>query len=97
MNTTIDSDGVLRERLISLNRQKSGALAAVTAKRNEIERLMKNVDNFLQVQSEAAVLTDLFEKYINTQKKLLSEMKDDEDNKLKAIRDFNETIQRGCL
>ena len=65
----------------------------MTAKRNEIERLMENVDNFSQVQARAAALTKMFEKYIDAQKKLLSEVRD-EDDKLKAIRDFNETIQR---
>ena len=38
--------------MLSLNKQKSaGALAAVTAKRDGIERLIEHVDNFVQVQN----------------------------------------------
>ena len=55
-NVTIDSESVQREKLIRLGRTKSGTLAAVTAKRNELDRLMESMDNFQLAKEGASIL-----------------------------------------
>ena len=92
MNVTIDSQSAQQEKLIRLRRTKSGALAAVTAKRNEIERLMESPDNFQLAEHGASILTQLFQRYLDAQKKFLVEITD-EDYKRKVILDFDETIK----
>ncbi len=92
-NVTLDVEGVYRERLVYLNKCKSGALATVTAKRNEIERLMQDIKNYEQVKDKATVFTEMFGRYMEAQQKLILESKE-KDQKLQAIRDFDETIER---
>lgn len=92
-NVTIDSESVQREKLIRLRGTKSGALAAVTAKRNEIERLMESPDHFQLAKDGASTLAELFQRYFDAQKKFLVGITD-EDYRKKVILDFDETIER---
>ena len=68
MNVTSDIEGVRRERLVYLNKCKSGALSTVTAKRNEIERLMQDISNYDQVKSKSATLTRQLNAQVNLNK-----------------------------
>lgn len=93
MNVTLDIEGVQRERLVYLNKCKLGALSIVTAKRNEIERLMQDINNYDQVKRKAIVFTEMFGRYVEAQQKLISES-GEKDRKAQEIRDFDETIKR---
>ncbi len=73
-----------RERLVHLNKCKSGALSTVTVKRNEIERLMQDIRNYEQVKNKATVFTKMFGRYMEAQQKLIQESKE-KDQKLQAI------------
>ena len=92
-NVTLDIEGVRRERLVYLNKCKSGALSTVAAKRNEIERLMQDISNHDQAKSKAIVFTEMFGRYVEAQQKLISES-GEKDRKAQEIRDFDETIKR---
>ena len=53
-------EGVQQERLVYLDKCKSGALSAVTAKRNEIELLWHDTNNYSLIKEKATALTELF-------------------------------------
>ena len=91
MNVRLDSESVLQERIAHLSKCKAGALSAVTAKRNAIENLMVDTNNFEQVKEQSSKLTDLFGKYMEAQQKLICTI-DDKDAKTKAIPEFDEAI-----
>ena len=93
MNLRLDSEAVLQERIAHLSKCKAGALSAVTAKRNAIENLMVDTNNFEQVKEQSSKLTDLFGKYMEAQQKLICTI-DDKDAKTKAILEFDEAIKR---
>lgn len=93
MNVRLDSDAVLKERIACLSKCKAGALSAVTAKKNAIEMLMAETNNLEQAKEQSSKLTDLFDKYMEAQQKLICTI-DDKDAKTKAILEFDEAIKR---
>ena len=88
----LDSKAVLKERIAHLSTCKAGALSAVTAKRNVIEKRMVETNNFEQVKEQSSKLY-LFGKYMEAQQKLICTI-DDKDAKTKAILEFDEAIKR---
>ena len=67
LNVTLDPDALRVERIRVLRKKRGGVLSSITAKRKEIDDLLNDVNNLEAVKVKLAEITDLFQKFVESQ------------------------------
>ena len=76
-NVRLNPEEVRHEQMLKLKQARGGALAAVTAKRREIDELMQNPANVELARSKFEHVQDLFERFARVHFDMQDLLKDD--------------------
>ena len=87
-NTTLDSDGVRNERIRSLKNTRRGHIANVTAKVNEVIKLLSDEGNVQEVKEKLTTSKEAFRKFGEAHRSYAAELVNKEE-KTKCMEYFS--------
>ena len=77
LNVTLDPDAIRVERFRVLRKKRGGVLSSITAKHKEIDDLLNDVNNLEAIKVKLAEITDLFQKFVESQNAYHRELVDE--------------------